>query len=262
MNNFLVKIDEALSMIRKNIKLFVLFILFGLITAIASHHLIKNRYEGQVYIKVNYPQFNNDKLDLWINNEIKILLLQAKDKIFYTEKMNAYCGVENYNEFLANLKISEVRGINSVLQIKFISNDINNSKKCIRLVIDRIEELIKIKTEKNKERLIFENSSIQKNINILLSELIKDKNSNQILLEYFMNKSKIDSLYDEYRLNKEYINELSKITKITQLSEITAHSKPIYINELILYLGILGIYLSFAIFIATVREIKILNKQQ
>lgn len=257
------KISTILYIIRKNSSLFIFFGLTGLLIATTAHYLIQDRYEAEVHIQINYPIIKNQKTDQEVNNEMKILLLQARDQFFYVENMNTSCGTKSYSEFQSNLKILEVRGINSVLNIKFISNNNDYSKKCLKEVITRLDELIKIKTNKIKDNLNFKNEIIEKGMKKFINDFEKDNNNSTTLpLAYYLNKSHFDSLNQEYETNKQNIYELSKISYINQLSEINTHLKPIYRNIYTLYFITVAVSLLIAFCIAFLKDLRVFKNKK
>lgn len=258
------KISENLRIIRKNIRLFIIFGMLGLVFSITTQYLVKKTYEAEAHLQISYPIIKNQKNDQEINNEIKILMLQAKNHIFYTEEIHKNCGVKSYEEFNGNLKVAEVRGINSVLKINFTSNNVENSKNCIKEVISRLDELIKNKADRIKENIDIKNQMIEKNINKLKNDIERDnKNSLTIQMAYLItNKNHIDSMYQEYQINNQNIYELSKNSYINQLSEIKTYLKPVYKSLPILYSITLTFSFLIAFCISILKELNIFNKQK
>ncbi len=257
MDKYLEKINTNLLIIRKNSSLFIVLGLLGIFSSITAHYLIQNRYEAETHLQINYPILDNQNQEKEINSEIKILIFQAKNQIFYTEKIQKNCNVSSYEEFNNGFKISEVRGIRSTIKINYVSNDIDYSKKCLKEVIGRLDEIIKDKANKIKESLYIKNQIIEKNIHELTKDIEKNnKIISQFELMYF---KKFNLIYEDYQINKKNIEEFSKISYVTQLSHIESYPKPIYGSALTLYSIILAISLIFAFCISYLKEIKVIK---
>ncbi len=257
MDNYLEKINENLLIIRKNSRLFILFGLLGIFIAIAAHNLIQNRYEAETHLQINYPILDNQKNEKETSSEIKILILQARSQIFYTEEIQKNCNVSSYEKFSNRLKISEVRGISSAIKINYVNNNIDYSKKCLKEVVIRLDEIIKTKANKTKEDLYLKNQIIEKNIHELTKKFEKNNEIiSHLTMPYFKNLSLI---YEEYIINKKNIEEFSKKSYVNQLSNIESHSKPIYGSALILYSIVIAISLISAFCLSYLKEIKIIK---
>ncbi len=258
MDNYLEKINENLLIIRKNSRLFILFGLLGIFIAIAAHNLIQNRYEAEVHLKINYPTLENKKFEKEINSDFKILILQARDQMFYTEAMQDNCNVNSYDEFKSNLKVLEVRGINSTIKINYASDNFEYSKKCLKEVIKRLDEIIKTNANVTKESLYLKNQIIEKNISKLIKEIELNSNRiSEIPLIYFINKSRIDLMNQEYQANNESIDDFSKTSYVTQISQIVAYPKPLYRSALTLYSVVLAISFIIALCVSYLKEFKL-----